>query len=363
LPGHLVPVPTHWNDLSLWSDALDEKKGDYAPVDPGALEVLCTDPAERELWSTDRRTAARRAFRRRLVETPGVVATHETQVDASLVVRGVKCEMGALVDAAFETLRKTWETPDGWSIPDGMTLARHARELALGFYLVWDPRPPIEWQQPRKIWHQFVREVLKHSRKYDSEKQVRLAYAHTNECKDWLAVRETFKPNTRAVWIDARACEFIAGWARTHAGIIWTEHRCVGQRLRDEFGLTYYGRKGLDVNKRFIDNHDPKTSLVASRPANSEGRNLQAWRQNLITSLLPNGARNEQLIGRTHRPGQMADEVELEFLVSCKEHLEALDQATRDARYIEHSTGSPQKLLLAAIDVDERILRGTGPRW
>ena len=363
LPAELVPVPTHWNDLKLWSDALDEKKGDFARVDPGALEILCADAEDRKLWLGDRKAAARQTFRRRLVETPGVVATHETGVDATIVVRALGYEPGPNVDAAFNHLRENWETPDGWTIPDPMTFARHARELALGFFYVWSPRPPPEWEMPRKIWHAFVRDVLKHSRKWDSEKQVRIAHADSKECREWLAVRDTFTPNTVPVWIDSTACEFAAEWARKNVGIIWTEHKCVGQRLRDEFGLTYYGAKGFDVHKRFIDNHDTRTTLVASRAANSEGRNLQGWNKNLIMSLLPNGARNQQLIGRTHRPGQFADEVTFEFLVSCREQLEALDQAMRDARYIEHATGAPQKLLLATVDVDDRSLRGFGPRW
>lgn len=420
LPAQLLPIPTHWHDLAMWSEALDEKKGDFAPMDPGALEILCVDDADRELWKTDRQTAARKTFRRRLVETPGVVATHETQVDASIVVRGLKCDVGPAVDAAFDHLRSHWETPDGWTIPDGMTLARHARELSLGFFYVWDPRPPVEWEMPRKAWHAFVRKVLKHSRTLDSELAVRKSVASDLEPKlpeqwracmrelllppadrkkrvlgteqrveysaqlvavvgaltkdedelegwvsglQWKGVQDTFVPNTRPVWIDASACEFAAKWADKNVGILWSEHKCVGERLRDEFGLSYYGRKGLDVSGKFIDNHDTKSSLVASRPANSEGRNLQGWNKNFILSLLPNGARNEQLLGRTHRPGQFADEVTFEFLVSCREHLEALDQATNDARYIEHSTGSPQKLLLATHDVDHRALAGFGPRW
>ncbi len=420
LPAELLPIPTHHNDLMLWSEALDEKKGDFAPLDPGALEILCVDAADQILWKTDRQTAARKTFRRRLVETPGVVATNETQVDASIIVRGLKCEMSPAVDEAFDLMRRTWETPDGWSIADPLTFARHARELALGFFYVWDPRPPIEWQQPRKEWHAHVRKVLKSSRKLDSELGVRKAVAAELEASlpkewrpcareillpptdvkkrsmsaaqrleysehlkrlaavgetdvkklegwlaalSWKGVQDTFTPNTLPVWIDASACEFAAKWSEKNAGILWTEHKCVGERLRDEFGLVYYGRKGLDVNGRFIDNHEPKKSLVASRPANSEGRNLQAWSRNFILSLLPNGARNEQLMGRTHRPGQFADEVTFEFLVSCREHLQALDQAMNDARYIEHSTGSPQKLLLAAHDVDYRTLAGTGPRW
>jgi hypothetical protein len=420
LPRELVPIPTHPSDLAHWSEALDEKKGDFAPLDPGALETLCADKEDRKIWDAgDRTTAARKTFRRRLIETPGVVATYETQIDASIVVRGLRCDVGPNVDAAFEHLRKFWETPDGWSIADPLAMARHAKELALGFFYVWDPRPPELWYLARKTWHQLVRQKLKHSRKYDSEKQVRQHFgalaqellpkdAHpwlkevlatrkarviTQEQVDalakqflvllekpikkvdkddlesvvaliiWKAVEYTFEPNTVPVWIDDEACKFTAAWAEKNTGIVWVEHKCVGERLRDEFGLSYYGRKGFDINGKFIDDHDRRKSLVASRHANHEGRNLQGWCKNLITSLLPNGSRNEQLIGRTHRPGQLADEVEVEFLVSCREHLESLDQAMNDARYIEHSTGSPQKLLLATVDVNELELRGFGPRW
>lgn len=419
LPARLLPIPTDYKDLTLWADALDEKKNEIRRVDPGALETLCADDADKNLWKTDRITAARRTYRRRLVETPGIVATYESQVDATLIVRGLRVDPGPTVDEAFETLRTTWETPDGWTIPDGITFARHARELSLGFFYVWDPRPPVEWRRARSSWHKFVREILKHSRTYDSEKQVRsfalesaltvlpeawhpyakelasppkdktkcllvdpaqrlacseqlVPVLRASKLKEvdgvammfaWRGVQDTFVPNTVPRWIDSAACEFAAAWAKKNAGIVWVEHRCVGERLRDEFGLPYYGRKGLDANGKFIDEHDRRSSLVASRPANSEGRNLQGWRKNLITSLLPNGARNEQLIGRTHREGQLADEVEVEFMVSCREHLEAFDQAMKDAHYIETSTGAPQKLLLATIDVDDAALRGTGSRW
>lgn len=420
LPAQLVPVPLHWNELKLWSEALDEKKDQYVQrIDPGALEILCADDKDRELWRTDRLDAARRTYQRRLLETPGVVSAKETGVASTLVVRGVGFHPGPAVDEAFEEMRENWVTPDGWSIPDGLAFSRHARELALGFFLRWDPRPPEGWKQARTKWHQFVRKVLKHSRVHDSEKQVRSHVLHSllklvpeehhaavkdvvsphkdpekrlltvqqrieyaqqlveaiKEGRDpevvagevalltWKGLEETFEPNTVPVWIDSAACDFAAAWAKRNVGIVWVEHRCVGQRLRDEFGLPYYGRKGLDDQGRFIDDHDAKKSFVASRPANSEGRNLQKWSKNLITSLLPNGARNEQLFGRTHRTGQLADEVEVEFLVSCLEHLEGFDQAMNDARYIQASTGAPQKLLLATIDVDEKSLRGVGPRW
>ena len=386
LPAQLLPIPTHWNELELWSQALDEKKSGFGigNIDPGALETLCADAEDARLWerTDDKRHAARVVFRRRLVDTPGVVATVESPIDASLIIRARRVELSAEVDAVFAHLRQFWELPDGWTLSDGLEMFRHARDLALGFYLKWEPRPPIEWLQPRKNWHAFVRSKLKHSRKLDSELQVRKwvgalkKHAATNErkldtedlqaveCLDaWLAVRDTFKPNTVPVWVDSSALAIAAEWAHTRPGIVWVENPCVGQRLRDEFGLSYYGEQGRDDSGRFIDAHDPKKSLVASIASSGEGRNLQAWCNNLCLDLPPSGARLEQLLGRTHRDGQQADEVEFEFVVSCREHFEAYQQAMADTRYIEAMTGSPQKMLLATHAVAHGVGEGRGPRW
>src|SRR5690606_19766365 len=100
---------------------------------------LCNDEEARE-FEVDPHAAARKAFRRRFVETRGVVASVETTIDATLTVEAVEYEPGPAVDQAFEVMRRDWVTPDGWPIDDAMTVARHAFEFALGFYYVWDPR-------------------------------------------------------------------------------------------------------------------------------------------------------------------------------------------------------------------------------
>jgi hypothetical protein len=54
------------------------------------------------------------------------------------------------------------------------------------------------------------------------------------------------------------------------------------------------------------------------------------------------------MTGRTHRPGQLADEVIVDWI--C--HTDALESAmvsvVRDAEYIEQSTGKRQKVLYAS---------------
>lgn len=416
LPASSIPIPWHLQDLMDWADALDEKKerkqrdeamtlsaakspvvvdpvsGEertktrfkHGDIDPGELKLLC-NAEEEAIWDSGlKQRAARLAYRRRLIETPGVVATVESPIDASLFVRGVKIdEVDQSVEDAFERLRTEWVTPDGAELWDGLEAARKAKELALGFYYVWEPSPPQEWLGPRKIWARFVRETLKHSKTLDSESQVR-RWVHElvagSEQKprhwtqqqfeeactalmDWVQVRDTFEPNTVPVWIDTTVLEYAARWSERHNGIIWVEHTCFGERLERDHGVIYYGRKGQNASGQMIDDHLPSRSLAASIAANKEGRNLQAWSENLIVSMPSSGLAVEQLIARTHRDGQDADEVLVEVIVSCLEHVNAFNQASADADYIQSSTGAPQKLMLAGIDFPQLGLLGFGRRW
>lgn len=371
-PPQHVPLPLHWNELEAWARALDERPSE--PGEPGALEILC-NAEEQAIWRTDRHTAARLAYRRRLVETPGVVATKASSVGATLIIRGVQPKRSEVIDEGFDILR-TWETPDGWPIDDGIAMARHARELAAGFYYVWAPRPPHLWLSARKAWSKYVREKLKHSRKMDTELQVRQheqlqqrafekSEAKEGMCEElakWLEVKDTFEPNTVPVWICNSVLEFAYDWAKKHRGIIWNEHVCFGERLEKEGGIPYYGRKGRDARGHFIDDHPAEQSFVASIASNKEGRNLQKWSENLVLGWPSSGGIAEQMQGRTHRNGQLADEVTFDVIVSCIEHFGAFEQSRRDANYIETSTGSQQKLNLATIDMPDSLI-GLGSRW
>lgn len=358
--GENVPVPMKHDDLETWADALDERKNAWTRTAPGALKVFC-NPEEKAEWEAGNELqAARKAYRRRLIETPGVVATYEASVDATLTIQGVELPLAPAVSEAFSRLRMEWETPDGWPIADGLAMARHARELALGFYYIWDPRPPPHWLEARRAWAAYVRKVLKHSHKLDSELQVRRAHPDAKELVEWLKVSKDFEPNTRAVWLTDSIAQAARDWAEANPGIVWTEHSCFGRRLA-ELGLEYYGREGKNAQGFVIEQHAPGTSLAASIWSNSTGRNLQAWSSNLVTSPPPNGQQWEQLLGRTHREGQEADEVRVDVFTLCLEHVWAFHQADKDARYVEATTGAPQKLLLAGVNVLSPIEIETRP--
>jgi hypothetical protein len=124
----------------------------------------------------DPATVAREAFRDRLLATPGVVSSQGSEdFTGSLVIRPIFHATNAATDANFQRLRSEWETPDGWALSQAVDVWRHARELAVGFHYIWNPRPEREWLNARREWAAFVREVLSRSRSLDTELQVRNA--------------------------------------------------------------------------------------------------------------------------------------------------------------------------------------------
>jgi hypothetical protein len=368
-----APMPMTFSELADWAEVIDEKtlsqKPSEKPIQIGALAVLCT-PQERA--EPDTRTAARKGFERRFEETPGVVASDRTKLGCSLMIQGLEVDVKPITDDAFDLLRGTWTTPDGWPISDPMTLWRHARELALGFYYKWDPRPPDDWLSARKEWAALCREILTNNRRnLDSELQVVNAtdQGHYPEAKPaldaWRRVKPLFTPNTVPVWIDDSVIDAAARWAMAGPGIIWTEHTAFAERLAWKTNLTYYGRKGLDKLGRDIEQHDPAEPLIASINSVGEGRNLQAWDRNLYTSCSSSGIQHEQTAGRTHRLGQRSDEVTIEIVITCLEHVMAFEQARRDARY-EDPTGRKHRLNFADIvfpTPEEILSTRTGARW
>ncbi len=360
-----APIPKTEHELEDWASALDEDADELRRRSPGALVAFC-DSENASIADV------RRGFRRRLVETPGVVASagEGERVDCSIYVRAVTYAMRPITDQHFATLRGAWMTPDDWPLCQGVDIWRHARELALGFHYVWEPRPPKAWMDARREWSAFVREVLSRSRTLDSELQVAQACTAGKLADDalrsWQSVRDTFTPNTVAVWHDDSVLELCAEWM-SKPGIVWTEHALFAGRLSAETGAPYYGAKGLTPSGSFIDDADPQRAVIVSIDANREGRNLQRkWSRNLVVSP-PEGADVwEQLIGRTHRPGQTADEVTVDVLWGCAEHVNAWRKAVAGATAIYDTVGGAvPKLLLADVDVpaDDAVARFAGARW
>ena len=84
--------------------------------------------------------------------------------------------------------------------------------------------------------------------------------------------------------------------------------------------------------------------IALSIRAHGVGKNLQAWKEQVVLSPPSSGGAWEQLLGRTHRAGQQADEVKVTVVQTYYPQSNALLQAQTDARHIEETTGNVQKL-------------------
>jgi hypothetical protein len=347
-------VPDH---LAEWCAAIDEGANERISI--GALARLCGPDEQAELLS-NRVSAVRRAYGRRLVQTPGVVAVEDGyEIAAKLRVRAVHLALDEAQAEAMRRLRDEWETPAGEPFATAVDAWRHARELACGFYYRWRYPAPEPWMTARREWCRFVREVLRsrratdgQGRHLDSELQVARACQAGRlpgeQYEAWRAVKPTFRPSHEAVWISDAPLEYAARWLAEHPlGICWVEHRCVGSRLEEMTGVPYFSRGGLDRRGRAVE--DERGPIVASVAACGEGRNLQSHRDNLVMSLPPSGDTCEQLIGRTHRDRQEAELVEVLVRISCREDLESWTKVLADAAYLQETNRMPQKLLSADV--------------
>jgi len=366
----LSPVPRQFPVLMEWCGALDED-GAIRTFTPGALERLGTleDPVVDQ-------NSARRAYRQRLRDTPGVVATDESALDVSIEIDAVVINDPAppAVEAAMSELRTFWRLPDGHTFVEGVEQWRHARELALGFFYRWDPWPPEAWGAPRAAWSKALREILQNNRRnLDTDLQVRQALAEhpkwypeaTELWQEWEIVKPTFTPNTTAVWLSDHVIEHAGEWAQRERGIVWIEHHAFGVRFEQITGIPVYGEGGMNARGARIEHHPPGSPLGALISSNCTGRNLQAWNKNLIVSPPPSGNTVEQLLGRTHRPGQEADTVYATWTFGGVEHLDAFDRCVGDAEYVVNSTGAAQKILYADRTFDTAAIGWSllGPLW
>lgn len=345
------PLPNDPEQLETWARALDHHRGGNAIQrgNPGALSMLCDDE-ELNLWRYDRHKAARLAYRRRLQETVGVVASFGTSVEAALNISACRPQVPSEITEPLGQLRAGWELPNGEVFDDPVRVQAAAKQLALGMYYIWDPPAPAHWLQARKIYSAFVRDKIARSPVLDTELLVRRRYAESPEVLDWLAVKDDFTINTVPTWISEEIVHWCANWGQKNpGGIIWTEHVFFAEKLAEVSGFPYFGQKGIGPAGLFIDDADPKQTIIASIASNCTGRNLQNRCRNLITSMPSSGVTVEQLLGRTHREGQEEDEVLVDVLITAVEQQNCFWAAVSEARYAHQSTGAPQKILLATV--------------
>ena len=366
------PLPRTYHALEAWDYVLDQRRPPEEDVrrEAGALAGWATGTAVDEL---------RDGVRRRIIETPGVIASLSTGPAASLVLEAWTPAPPAILTDAIADLQRSGALPDGRDVEDPLRMVAALNTLALGFWYRWRVLPPSRWAHTRRLWAKFVRAVCARG-EHDSVEEVAracragsikvptcgallrqldggagdAAYSPARWDVDhdapigqaWHDVRPTFEPETEAVWLTDTVARAAVAWAQETGGIVWTRHAAFG-RVLERLGLPYYGARG---GREGVPIEDAQGPCAASIASNSEGRNLQRWAYSLHTDLRTgkaSAAECEQLIARTHRTGQTADTVTIAVYLSHAHQTGALDSTMNGAAFLARLTGQQQKILIA----------------
>lgn len=359
------PLPLNYATLSQWSDCLDVPGGaDFVAAkdaDWYVVRKLVAAFGEHggnidKLPLANRRPIARAAFNARFSTTPGVVVTREASFSGSLLMRKIGIDLPPELINMRAELESTWTRPDGEEITDHLCFNATMRQLALGYYLRWkwddDVKDHIKeiWLMRRAEYNKTLRGYLQApDAMYDSRALVERALLAgdslpvklRDDFARWKEFENRCNPTTEAVTVDDSVIANIVLFARVYAqrALVWYKHGAEAALLAAQ------GVRIVELDK------DPDPAFeglqALSLAAHRDGRNLQAFDTNIVLQPPANGEAWQQLLGRTHRPGQKADEVTCYVLAHTPEFDAALAKSRKDAAFAETVSGERQRLLQA----------------
>lgn len=358
------PLPLETSALKEWCDVLAPTNGPPAPI--GALRHLCEvgEPV-------------RSGFRRRLVDTRGVITTEDARVAAHLKI--IKRDPGPIPPSLEEALvyarkgtRPDWLAPgsllpagEGEELVEQMEVATVARQLAAGFFYRWKyPRGEpeeliLKWLKKRGAFSRELRGRLENRTDgMDSPGLLRAAAGRALEgyrgelpvwrsetFAEWQAIEPLVVPEQDTVWLDFfLACDAVA-WARESPGVVWYGHTAWGRKVAELGGLPFFG--GGEEASELIKQERGDRSIVASIKAHGTGKNLQMFSRALVGNPPSDAGIWEQLLARHHRQGQEATEVKFYVYRHTEEMRSAMDSALEYASYCQETTGKAERLLFA----------------
>jgi len=363
------PLPLSNRTAIMWANVLDVD-GEPDRYAHSAVKPLVEWAAGRVEFEpgASATTKARLAYGERFRSLPGVVATESSACEASLVLRQWKTLVPVVVRDALKAISNDWILPDGTEIVSALDWSRHAATISSGFFQRWTVEPAEDWLDVRRTWFASLRSFLDHRAGpgLDSPGLVSRAVSKgtlgpglKRKLDAWIEVREQYGrhagiygPPTVAVWIDDFLPSAVADWrdkrrAKGERGIVWYQSPEIAARLR-RFGFSTYGA-GTDSP------HDRVDFPACSIRVHGRGKNLQAWADGLVVEPPTSGQVWQQLLGRTHRPGQAEYVVRMSVAAHTWVARQAIERATADAAFIEQTGGGMQKLGFAAWNHEPEI--------
>ena len=310
-----------------------------------------------------------------------------------LVIRMLRPDVPDEVKDTLENISMTETNPvDGRVLGGPLEVYQSRQAASCGYVRTWTPLPPEHWKQARQDWARGLKAA---QRAYkgrdwpDSPATWRRALDKDPDARGGVPerimvevdqmvapapgappLRTPTQVNLRDLWAAFKAVcrqlntaphnphppkptvveqsmtnpyllEFATAWARERPdnagnggpGIVWTHSPKFALALSRHSGMPYYGSqqdtKGMDIR-----DEDGTRSVIASIRVNQRGKNLQgAFHRNLILQGIGSCGTLEQVIGRTHRSGQMVP-VQVDFCVPTDVQESALASALRRSTFV-----------------------------
>jgi len=355
-----------------------------------------TDDEIRNMTAQD---VVREAYQYRLRTAPGVISTGTTGVDASLIIAWSepprpRTDEGEALCKYMKMAAIDMKTPDGDSIDFGMHTFKWLWELTAGFYnsLIWPGLEVLMEERARKGTPVSTEEAAallrgaehQHKLLQDYHKALRrfLDDRHQPGCDTPMLVGqeltrqiagrdikyklpvelvECYRAQKSASYDDLpqrksrpiRICDYkvraTVQWAKAHVvsgegGIMWYHHPELGRWCHEALtaaGIPHTFAPAGQNEAAFA------PGLVLASYAHGTGKNLQHQRHNLIIEIRREASVMEQTLGRTHRSGQLADDVRVDVFVANGFDLSLFNAVLHDADYIQATMGQPQRLCFA----------------
>lgn len=340
-------------------------------------------PRQRTNWDKLRvsETSIAEAVARRARETPGFITSNaKSTCKASLNITARMPKIPKRLEELAANVNRLAERPDGEILFTALEKYRCMSQIVSGFYYrwVWPNKEPLElrerWLAARKEYNAEVRAKMSSGREgldspallsqaaqrwvrgytyIENDVEVRVppytkghpdvAIWKSEHWKAWKEVEDLCHPETETVWEDNYLVLDAAAWAKAHKknpGVLWFEHRAFGKALAAATGLRLY-QGGTAENEQII-HESGDECIIASIKAHGTGKELQMFSEALICNVPAKGW--EQLLGRHHRQGQLADEVNFDVYRHCSVYINALEKAVMRSEWDEEQQGGEQKL-------------------
>jgi|LauGreDrversion4_2_1035121.scaffolds.fasta_scaffold01364_5 hypothetical protein len=358
--GAASPFPLDLRTVAEWDELIYGDSNSYAEFRYAPVQRFAPNGSARE------------ALFARLSTCAGVVLTDKDIVESGLTLVRVRCEVPqelrakinhcieqGVVDALADLpeIEEIMASEHLWASRDEF-LMRALSQVFSGFLYFWQwPNniPDERWLDTRRTWSRTARKILEYNlpgfdtlglveRGFDSLPSDVKQYAEP-AYHAWFTSGEYRKqpPPKRSVWVSTYLIDAVQSLLKKIAKptLIWVNFKELGSQLSERLNIPYI-EGGMEVPAY------EGQSLILSIKSHGTGKNLQAWANNIVAAPLSDPAAWEQLIARTHRQGQLADEV----TVYCFNHAlfgAALNRARFMSKAVGDCTGKQQRLNYATV--------------